>query len=135
MAQRFGYVLVVALPTELIPNPVFSREIPPTWWSWPALILTAALVGLLSMTYARQGDEPLAVGEELDARGMIGGALTYFAVGCPVCNKLVLLALGTTGAVAWFEPVQPLLQLAAVGLLMWALRRRLAARTNCPVPA
>ena len=38
-----GYVLVVGIPTVLIPNPVFSREIPPTWWSWPALLVTAVL--------------------------------------------------------------------------------------------
>jgi hypothetical protein len=54
-------------------------------------------------------------------------------VGCPVCNKLVLLALGSAGAMTWFEPVQPLLQLAAVGVLVWALDVRLRGERACPV--
>ncbi|GIM63480.1 hypothetical protein Pve01_80590 [Planomonospora venezuelensis] len=59
--------------------------------------------------------------------------LTFFAVGSPVCNKLVLLALGSAGAMVWFEPVQPLLQLAALGLLVWALRVRLRGELACAV--
>lgn len=46
-----------------------------------------------------------------------GGLLSYFAIGCPVCNKLVVLALGSSGAISWFAPLQPLLAVASVGLL------------------
>jgi hypothetical protein len=66
---------------------------------------------------------------------LAGGLLTYFAVGCPVCNKLVLLALGSAGAMTWFEPFQPVLQVAAVVLLLWALRSRLRGELSCPAPA
>lgn len=142
-----GYVLVVGIPTVLIPNPVFSREIPPTWWSWPALLVTAVLVGALAASYVAPPQVPAAgqdtpevladagdPDEPMNVRGVAGGLLTFFAVGCPVCNKLVLLALGTSGAIAWFEPLQPLLQVAAVGLLSWALQRRLSSLTSCPTP-
>ncbi len=37
-----------------------------------------------------------------------------FAIGCPVCNKLVVLALGFSGALAYFEPIQPALALAGL---------------------
>jgi hypothetical protein len=47
----------------------------------------------------------------------------------------VLIALGSAGAITWFEPVQPLLQLAAMGLLLWALDTRLGNQLACPVPA
>jgi hypothetical protein len=60
--------------------------------------------------------------------------LTYFAVGCPVCNKLVLLALGSAGAMTLFEPFQPVLQVTAVVLLVWALRGRLRGEVACPAP-
>ena len=33
--------LLVALPTAVIPNPVFGREIGVTWWSYPVVIVTA----------------------------------------------------------------------------------------------
>ena len=125
-----AFVLVVAIPTDLIDNPVFGREIPPTWWAWPSLVASSVLGGLLVATY-------VAAPEQSDAPatrrgGWIGAFLTYFAVGCPVCNKLVLLALGSAGAITWFEPVQPVLQVLAIALLAWALRRRLLGELSCP---
>lgn len=131
-----AFVLAVGLPTDLVPNPVFGREIPPTWWSWPALLLSAVLTGLLVATYV---DSPVPDLDPASSRGRRGGwlgsALTFFAVGCPVCNKLVLVLLGTSGALTWFEPVQPLLQVAAVALLGWALAVRLRGEVACPLPA
>ena len=145
-AAAVATVLVIAIPTDLINTPVFGREVPPTWWSWPVLIVTAALSGLLLATYVaipstegsasgaggagdagREGKDPQA------KRGIIGAALTYFAVGCPVCNKIALLLLGTSGALTWFAPLQPILALLALVLLGEALRRRLAGERSCPV--
>ncbi|HSP04181.1 MAG TPA: hypothetical protein VLR27_11795 [Acidimicrobiales bacterium] len=133
-AATAAYVLVVGIPTDLVPNPFFGREIPPTWWSWPSLVVSAVLAGLLAATYVGTGDPADTVDPDA-RRGMAGGVLTFFAVGCPVCNKLVLIALGSAGAITWFEPVQPLLQLAAMGLLLWALDTRLGNQLACPVPA
>ncbi len=58
--------------------------------------------------------------------------LSVFAVGCPVCNKLVVLALGMSGATAYFAPVQPLLGFLSVGLFGYALRVRLSRESSCP---
>lgn len=129
-------VAVVAIPTDLVDTPWFSRDVPPQWWSWPALVTSAALGALLVATYvAPRGARRAEPDETLSRRGGVaGGALTFFAVGCPVCNKLVLLALGTAGALRWFEPVQPLLQVAAVAVLLWALGRRLRGEVTCPAP-
>lgn len=126
-----GFALFVAVPTDLVDTPLFGREVPPTWWAWPSLLVSSLLGGLLVATYVRapeQPDRPAAT-----RGGWIGGVLTYFAVGCPVCNKLVLLALGSAGAMTWFEPFQPVLQVAAVVLLLWALRSRLSGELSCPV--
>lgn len=124
--------LVVAVPTDLVDTPVFGREIPPTWWAAPALLVASVLGGLLVATYVAS---PLADDEGADGtgrrRGWVGGFLTYVAVGCPVCNKLVLLALGSAGAVTWFEPVQPALQAAALVLLAGALLVRLRGEVAC----
>jgi hypothetical protein len=126
------YLLAVGIPTDLIDTPLFWREIPPTWWSWPALVASAVLAGLLTATYVATPAEPS--GKDAPGRsGIFGGVLTFFAVGCPVCNKLVLLALGSSGAMAWFEPVQPMLQLLAIVLLAWALGARLRSEQVCTV--
>jgi hypothetical protein len=132
-------VVVVAVPTDLVDTPVFSREVPPTWWSWPALLASAVLAGLLVATYVREpgSPDPARAEEERRSRwwGGAGGLLTFFAVGCPVCNKLVLLALGASGAMTYFEPVQPVLSVLALLLLAWALTRRLRGQVACAVPA
>lgn len=128
--------LVIGLPTDVIPNPVFGRPVPVTAWSYPVLAITAVLGGLLFATYVREPGAA-AVVDELDAparRGTIGGVLSYFAVGCPVCNKVVVLALGTVGAREWFEPVQPYLAVASIVLLLVALRTRLRNAVACPLP-
>jgi hypothetical protein len=124
-------MLVIGLPTDVVPNPVFGRSIDVTWWSYPSLVLAALLGGLLAATYVRTGER-----DQVDRPGKLGtagGFLAYLAVGCPVCNKLVLLALGTTGAMQWFAPVQPLLAVAGVVLLGWALVVRLRGELSCPV--
>lgn len=131
--------LAIGLPTDVIPNPVFGRPVPVTWWSYPTLLVTAVLAGLLAATYVRgaeaSGDEGRSVADsEMDTptrTGGVAGLLSFFAVGCPVCNKLVIVALGTTGARQWFEPVQPVLAVASVALLWWALRARLRSATTC----
>lgn len=133
--------LLVALPTAVIPNPVFGRAIDTTWWSYPVVFVTAILGGLLIATYVRSpgGSTTEPEDEEIDADrpmklGAAGALVSFFAVGCPVCNKLVLLALGATGAVTWFAPIQPFLALASVVLMAWALRARLRGEVACAVP-
>ena len=125
--------LVVGLPTDVIPNPVFGRPVPVTWWSYPVLALTAVLGGLLVGTYVRDAG-PVVIDDERPARtGGLGGLLSFFAVGCPVCNKLVVIALGTVGARRWFEPFQPYLAALSLALLVVALRTRLRNMVSCPV--
>ena len=144
LVGALAVALLVGLPTDVVPNPVFGRSIGVTWWSYPVLVVTALLGGLLIATYVREVPDggpgasvEIGVSEaeqRLARRGGIGGLLSFFAVGCPVCNKLVLLALGTTGARRWFEPVQPLLAALSIVLLGAALRGRLRDDA-CHVPA
>ena len=135
-----AFALLIGVPTVLIPNPVFGRQVPVQAWSYPVWIASSILGGMLAATYVRGARDQAAVevAESVDAPsrlGMAGGLLAWFAVGCPVCNKLVLLALGSAGAISWFEPVQPILQIAAITMLAWALRRRLAIGVSCALPA
>lgn len=129
-ASAAATAVVVGVPTAVVPNAFFGREVPVQWWNYPALALTALLSGLVLGTYLRPGP-PAASGGRL---GMIGGVLSFFAVGCPVCNKIVLLLLGTGGALSYWAPLQPLLALAAVALLAEAALRRLNAQSTCPAP-
>ena len=125
----FTTFLALGLPTDVIDNPVFGRAIDETPWAMPVLLLTAVLSGLLLGTYvnARPFDRAAK-------SGTFGGLLAYFAIGCPVCNKLVLLALGTTGAVNYFEPVQPYLAGLGIVALAYAFHRRVMTADSCALP-
>jgi len=159
VALAFG--LLLGLATVLIPNPVFTRDIPPVWWNYPVWILTSVLSGMLVATYVREdraaGPSPVEgagaagpdVGDDTPGRddddtrqarrssraGFVGAFLAWFAVGCPVCNKLALLALGYAGAITWFAPVQPFLGILALGLTAVALVVRLRGQVSCVLPA
>ena len=124
--------LLVALPTAVIPNPVFGRAIAVTWWSYPTVIISAVLGGLLIATYVRR-DAPTSP-DPASKAGLAGGLLTFFAVGCPVCNKVVLLALGAAGAVTWFAPIQPYLAIVSIVLMFVALYARLGGEISCRLP-
>lgn len=128
----------VALPTAVIPNPIFGRAVAVTWWSYPVVLITAVLGGLLTATYVNDthATEATEADEDLDRSsrlGVAGALLSFFAVGCPVCNKLVLLTLGATGAITWFAPVQPFLALVSIVLMVVALQVRLRNATTCRI--
>jgi len=130
--------LAIGLPTDVIPNPVFGRQGTPVEpWALPVLAVTAVLSGLLFATYLGATDVvDTADSEGLDRSsrfGSLGGLLSFFAVGCPICNKVVVIALGTSGALSWFAPIQPYLGVVALALLAWALRVRLRGEIACPI--
>ena len=130
-----GTALLIGIPTVLIPNPVFGREIPPVWWNYPVWLLTSLFAGMLAATYVRTAPKTDEVSEARTSRaGIIGAALAWFAVGCPVCNKLALLVLGYTGAITWFAPMQPILAVLALVLTVVALIVRLRGQVQCTVP-
>jgi hypothetical protein len=118
----------LAGPTALLPNPWFVRQIPTPTWAYPVLVAVAVLSGLVAATYVRGPDGPGG------RRASAGALLGFLAVGCPVCNKLVVLVLGYTGAMTSFAPMQPLLAVLAVGGLAAALRSRLRNAAACAVP-
>ena len=113
-------LVLIGVPTVLIPNPWFGREIPPRPLDYVVLALSVLLVAALAATYAW----PLACPWR-ERSLTTGGLLSFFAVGCPVCNKLAVLALGWSGALTYFAPLQPLLGAVAVLLLAATLVARL----------
>jgi len=62
------------------------------------------------------------------------------AIGCPVCNKLVVGLLGVSGALSVWAPIQPALAVLSVGALLVAVIIRWRGRscdgqTCTPAPA
>lgn len=147
LGSAVGVALLIGYATVLIPNDFFARDIEPVWWNYPVWLLTSALSGLLVATYIKptlvEPVETTALVEPVETTsterrtsrlGLAGGILAWFAVGCPVCNKLALLALGYSGAITWFAPIQPFLAIGALALTAVALVVRLRGMVACAVP-
>lgn len=120
LSGGFATALLLGIPTVLIPNRWFGRAIPPRPLDYVIFALTVALVAALAATYAL----PLACPTR-ERSLTAGGLLSFFAVGCPVCNKLAVLALGWSGAMTYFAPLQPFLGVASLILLATTLATRL----------
>lgn len=127
-----GFALAIGVPTGIVPTALYTRMTPVLWWNYPIWGLTAVLSGLVTATYVRDPRDNRAANGFGTASG--GGLLAAFAVGCPICNKLVVAAVGISGALNLWLPLQPVLGAASVLLLAWALRRRLRGAGACPVP-
>lgn len=124
-------MIVIGLPTAVIPNGFFTRMTPVRPLDYVFLAATSLLAGVVAATYVvpLRPDASIASG---DGKATAGGLLSFLAIGCPICNKLVVLALGVSGALRFFEPIQPLLGLASIGLLSYTAWYRVRQlRTGC----
>ena len=127
-AVSAGALLLIAIPTAIIDNPLFVRMTPTRDEDYAIWVATGVLVGLIVATYSVS-----ATGTQ-QSRLASGGLLSILAVGCPICNKLVVLLIGTSGALTFFAPLQLYLGLGAISLLVWTLWIRVNTLAgNCMV--
>jgi hypothetical protein len=129
-----GAALLIGIPTVLIPNQFFTRMTPTAWPDYVIWIVTALLVGpimALAMLFPAMPQQTQRTG---GVRAWAGVMLSFFSVGCPICNKIVVLLLGLTGAMTFFNPLRPFLGMASILLLAITLWLRLhVVRSGCPI--
>lgn len=116
---------VIGVPTVLIENSFFRRMTPTSLWQYVAWMAAALLAGMVLAARRLPGANC-----RVEGRTLAGGGLAYLAVGCPICNKVVVALLGVSGALNYFAPVQPLLAVLSIGVLIVTLRRILRSGTS-----
>ena len=114
--------LMQAIPTAVIPNPVFVRMTPVRVQDYVFLAASSALIGLVFSTF---GVPKVAV--SCQSRAVGGGLLSTLAIGCPICNHVVVALIGITGALTYWAPLQPVVGAAAIVILVWTLHKRMQA--------
>jgi hypothetical protein len=124
--------LVVGVPTGIVETRFYTRMTPVTWWDYPVWAISAILVGLTVATYVRAG-EPRVPTPDRSRRTIGATILATFAVGCPICNKLVVALIGVSGALNYWAPLQPVLGVLSVALLAIGLGVRLRGLVACRV--
>lgn len=126
-----GMAFFAGIPTDVIPNAFFTRMTPVRDYDVPILVAISVLAGLLAASYWGVRAAVCRTRRPGTA-GAAGATLGWLAIGCPVCNKVVVLALGTSGALNVFGPTQPWLAATSVVLLLaalvWRWRTLTAAR-------
>lgn len=125
--------LAMGVPTGIVETSFYTRMIPVTWWNYPVWAISAVLVGLMAATYVRRGGVPTAAPDR-SGRTLAATLLSTFAVGCPICNKLVVALIGAGGALSYWAPLQPILGVLSVGILAAGLAVRLSGDVACPAP-
>ena len=123
---------MLGVPTAVIPNPFFIRMTPTETFNVVVWLASAPLIGLLVATYMRPPAHPLSHPRRDPGAGRvtIGGIASFLAIGCPICNKVIVAALGVSGALSIFAPLQPLIGGASIALLGATLAWRLRARAQ-----
>ena len=120
LAGAAAALVLIGIPSAIIQNSLFVRMTPTRDQDYAIWVATAVLAGLIVGTFgAAAGSSEKALAS--------GGVLSVVAVGCPICNKLVVLLIGTSGALSFFAPLQLYLGLAALVLLAWTLWLRVNA--------
>ena len=130
LLAAIGVAFITGLPTAVVPSPIFGRSVDVRAQDYAFWAVGSLLLGFVLATFLASPETPAK------APAFTGGFLSYVAVGCPTCNKLAVILLGTSGALNVFGPLQLLIGLASVGLLGWAvvLRSR-ALQRACPLPS
>ena len=85
-------VLLLGIPTDVVPNPWFGRPstpVRPLDYAVPGDQRRAG--GILAASYAFPQTR---VCSTVQGKTTAGGLLTFLAIGCPTCNKIVVLAIG-----------------------------------------
>ena len=123
--------MLIGVPTGIIHTSFYTRMTPVLWWNYPIWIASSMLTGIVAATYVRAGD---GSPKPVTGRVGLGSVLSLFAVGCPICNKLVVALIGVSGALNIWAPIQPILGLFSVGLLLYAVRLRVSRERACAVP-
>ncbi len=132
-----GALVVLGVPTAVIPNPFFIRMTPTETFNVIVWLASAPFIGLLIATYIRPPRHAIGHprGGPGAGRATLGGVAAYLAIGCPICNKVVVAALGVSGALSVFAPLQPVIGAASVALLgatlAWRLRDRARRCERC----
>lgn len=144
-------LIAFGILNAIIPTPFFERPIAPEPFAIAVWLVSAPLMGVIAATYTAPARTVTATAaaavplSELETPrsgttlGTVAGFGTFLAIGCPVCNKIALVLLGTSGALSIYAPIQPFIGAVSLGLLAatvaWRLRIRARAEACAVAPA
>lgn len=134
VAAAAAAAVLTGVPTGIVETSLFTRMTPVVWWNYPVWAVSSVLVGLIAATYVRLPDTATSAPDR-SRRTAVATLGSAFAIGCPICNKLVVSAIGISGALNVWAPIQPVLGVLSIAVLVVGLVVRLRGEVRCPVPS
>ena len=104
-----GSFVLFGVVTDLIPTPLYIRQVPRTELDYLFLVLTAAFLGLyvFQRTPDRRSD---------DGTATTGAVVGFLAFGCPICNAFLLALFSSSALMTYLDPLRPVLGVLSVAL-------------------
>ena len=105
--------LLFGIPTDLVPNKYFIRMVPIKITDYIFLSLTSIMLGAyIALHYYSK-----KTSKKCDYAAYGGAVAGVFAVGCPICNVLLISLFSATAILTYFEPYRPILGVLTIGIL------------------
>ena len=121
VATAAAMFVVLGTLAALWKNPLFMRMTPAGGFEFALLLLQSVLAGVYV------GLPRSACGKRTAGAGAVIG---FLGIACPVCNKVLVLLIGSALLLEYFEPVRLYVALAGAALLAAAGWLKLA-RPEC----
>ena len=112
------FFIIMGIPTALVPNPFaqYARMISATFLDYFFLVATSVLLAILiSLKICYKSKKQIGVKE------LAGGAAGFIAFSCPLCNVLLITALGSTVVSSFIEPLRPILGVISIIILSYLI--------------
>ncbi len=119
---------ILGIPTAVIPNKFFTRMTPVYFFDYFFLILNSLLLGAYIGLHFYEKHEK---SKKTDFLAVSGGVLNVFVVGCPVCNVLIASLIGTSAALNYFAPLQPILGAISTIIILIAIYFKFKSLKEC----
>lgn len=104
-------ILLFGIPTALIPNPIipYVRMIPPTHLDYAFLFIVGGLLAFY-VSFSTTPKTNLPVG--------VASVAGFISFACPICNYLLVAALGFPFVLSVIEPLRPVLGIVSIALFL-----------------
>jgi len=119
-------LILVGIPTDVIPNSRYTRMIPSGMIEVILLIAFSVLLGVYAGTFiyvylTNRVDKHKKVMASSVGKGTFGVFGSWFAISCPTCIPLLVSIFGSGALMKYYEPVRPYLGVLSVGLLAFGV--------------
>ncbi len=114
LCSAIGLFFLFGIVTAVIPNSFFIRMTPVAWLEYVSLVMTSLLLGTyIGLSYYEKRIKAV----KCDVTATFGGIFGFLTFGCSICNKILILLLGVTGVLKYFEPIRPFFGIISIVLL------------------